>query len=374
MCWNNSDEFQCVNGAHCGSGDTCLCMSACFVGNYCEIDINAAHLPLTGAVMKDLPTTRDVYIAIFVLFGLVGLVNNILAFTTFIHERIRITSYGVYLILFSIFSILLMITILTYVMKIVRYENETYHLVACNVIPFISVVMSDGGFLFTAAIAFERVLIECFNFNVNGSRMRGLVVSFFIICYVTGSNIDEIFSRWLINDATGTKICTYYFDDYPIWRRLDVVFSYTHAIIPFTLHVLCSICVLTSIARRKVFLHSTEHRFCRVWFEQLYEHRDFFIPPVCIILCMIPHGVIGHLLHLCLPHSDKVKLRLHIFMVFLVFTPPMLNFLLYIYPNDIYWKEFQQTFFYRKLCCYCYKKERKLRLEKLSRKSIDNRC
>lgn len=140
MCWNNSDEFQCMNGAHCGPGDTCLCMSACFVGNYCEININAAHLPLTGAVLKDLPTARGVYITIFLLFGLVGLVNNIFAFTTFIRERIRITSYGVYLILFSISSILLMITILTYIIRVARYENETYHFVACNVIPFISVV------------------------------------------------------------------------------------------------------------------------------------------------------------------------------------------------------------------------------------------
>lgn len=363
-----------MNGAHCGPDETCLCTSACFVGNYCEIDINAAHLPLTGAVMKDLPTTRDVYIVIFLIFGLLGLVNNILALMTFIRERIRITSIGVYLLFFSIFSILLMITILTYIIKIARYDNEIYHLVACHVIPFLSVVMSDGGFLLTAAIAFERVLIECLNFHVNGSRMRGLIISFIILCYVIGSNIDEIFSRRMVNDATGTKICKYHFDDYPIWRRFDVVFSYTHAIIPFTFHVLCSICVFTSIARRKIFVHSTRHRFCRVWLEQLYEHRDFFIPPVCIIICMVPHNILGHLLHFCLPYSDKVKLRLHIFMVLLVFTPQLFSFFLYVYPNDIYWKEFQQTYFYRKLCFYCYEKERKLRAEKISRKSIDNRC
>jgi hypothetical protein len=337
------------------------------VGNFCEINYNAARLPLTGAVIQDVPSSRDIYILVFFLFGFFGLVNNILSLTTFVRERIRITAYGVYLILFSVLSIALMITILTYIMTVVRYNNDAYILSACHVIPFISLIMTDGGILCTVAIAIERVFIECFNFNINGSRIRELFVSAIIILYVAGSNIDEIFIRRISKDAMGSPICIYDFDRYPTWRRFDIVFSYTHVIIPCIVHLICSICALTTIARRKIFIRSTEKKFYRVWLQQLYLHRDFFIPPVCLILCILPHGIEGHLLETCIPYSDKFKLRLHISFVLLLFVPQMLSFILYVYPNQIYWKEFQQTFFYRKLCCYCYHKQRKLRQENIVR-------
>jgi len=367
MCSNNSNSFQCLNGGQCSQNDTCICASACFVGNFCEINYNAARLPLTAAITQDVSSSRDIYILVFLLFGFFGLVNSILALITFLRERIRISAYGVYLILFSILSIALMITILTYIMTIVRYNNNTYRLAACHVIPFLSVIMTDGGILCTAAIAIERVLIECFNFSINGSRIRQLLVSFIIILYVTGSNIDEIFIRRMSKDAMDRDICIYDFDGYPTWRRFDIVFSYTHFVIPCVVHLICSICALTTIARRKIFIHSTEHKFCRVWLQQLYLHRDFFIPPICLILCILPHGILGHLLHTCIPYSDKPKLRLHISFVLLLFVPQMLSFILYVYPNEIYRKEFQQTFVYRKLCCYCYHKQRKLRQQKCMR-------
>lgn len=374
MCSNNSNTFQCLNGGHCSEADTCICASACFVGNFCEIDYNAAHLPLTGAVIEDVPSSRDIYIAIFFLFGFIGLVNNILALMTFLRERIRITAYGVYLIVLSILSIILMLTILTYIITIVQYNNDTYKVAACHVIPFISLIMTDGGFLCTAAIAIERVFIECFDFSIHGSRIRGICVSSMIILYVAGSNIDEIFIRRISTDRTGRDVCIYDFDGYPTWRRFDIVFSYTHVIIPCVVHFVCSMCALTTIARRKIFIGSTEENFCRVWLQQLYLHRDFFIPPICLILCILPHGILGHLLKPCIPYSDKSKLRLHISFVLLLFAPQMLNFILYVYPNEIYFNEFQQTFLYRKLCCcYCYHRKRKSRQQKIMQTKNEQR-
>ncbi len=358
MCSNSSNAFQCLNGGLCSSTGTCICASACFVGNFCEIKYNAARLPLTGAVMQDVSSSRDVYILVFALFGFFGLINSILALTTFARERIRITAYGVYLILFSTFSIVLMITILTYILTIIEYNNNTYKLWACHVIPFISVMMADGGILCTVAIAIERVLIECFDFSIHKSRIRALLISFFIILYVAGSNIDEIFIRQIAKDAMDREICTYNFDGYPTWRSFDIVFSYIHVVLPCIVHFICSICALTTIARRKIFIGSTKNKFCHEWIQQLYCHRDFFIPPLCLIVCMLPHAILGHLLKICIPYSNKFKLRLHISFVLLLFVPQMLSFILYVYPNEIYWKEFQQTFLYRKLCCYCYHKQR----------------
>ena len=159
--------------------------------------------------------------------------------------------------------------------------------------------MNDCGLLYTTAIAFERALIECFNFNINGIRIRGWIISFVIICYAIGSNLDAIFGRNMSDEGTGPKVCKYNIDQSSIWRRFDVIFYY--------IHTLCSIGILTTIARRKIFIHST-------------KHRDFFIPPICLILCITPHGLIGHLLPVYLPYSNLIQLRLHIFTMFLLFT------------------------------------------------------
>jgi len=333
------------------------------VGNFCEIDYNAAHLPLTGAIIQDEPSTRDVYILVFVLFAFCGLVNNILALTTFVRERIRITIWGIYLILFSILSIVLMLTILSYIMTIVRYDNDTYRLLACHAIPFVSLITIDGGILCTVAIAVERVFIECWNFSINGSRLRALFISFIIVLYACGSNLDDIFIRRISSDLMGNQICTYDFDAHPNWRYVDIIFSYSHVVIPCVVHLICSVCVLTTIARRKIFIRSSKDKLYRVWLQQLFLHKDFFIPPICLILCILPHGILGHLLHTCIPYSDKIRLRLHISFVLLLSLPQALAFILYVCPNEIYRKEFQRTIIYRTICCYWYHKQRKMKQE-----------
>ena len=202
----SNNTSQCLNGGQISLEGTCVCTATCFVGNYCEINYNAARLPLTGAIIQDLPSTRDIYIVLFLLFGLCGLANNILALTTFIRERIRITVCGIYLIQLSILGLILTLVMFTYIMTIVRYKADTYHLLSCFGLPFLSVVINDGAFLFTAAVAIERVLIECWNFSIYGTRKHGLLVSIIIMFYACGSNVDEILFvvHLLISKATGS--------------------------------------------------------------------------------------------------------------------------------------------------------------------------
>jgi hypothetical protein len=45
----------------------------------------------------------------------------------------------------------------------------------------------------------------------------------------------------------------------------------------------------------------------------------------------------------------------------------MLSFVLYVYPNEIYLKEFQQTIVCRAICCCLYHKQRTLRQQEYIR-------
>lgn len=314
-----------------------------------------------GAIVQDGLSSRDAYIVVFVLFASLGLVNNILGLITFFRERIRLTNCGIYLIFFALVNIFLMLIVLTYIMTIVRYNNPSYQYSACHIVPFFSLIMVDGSIFLTVAVAVERVLLECLNFRLYGSRVRALIVSAIILGYVCGSNVDEIFIRRISTDLLGNHICIYDFERYPIWRRIDIVFSYAHVIIPCVMHFICTVCVLTTIARRKIFINSTDNHLIYVWLHQLYVHRDFLIPPLCLITCILPHGILGHLLQTCIPYSDRVKLRLHISFILLLYVPQVISFGLYVYPNPMYLKEFQQTTIYRTIFHHCYQKRRQLR-------------
>lgn len=363
MCLNiNGSINPCLHDGYCDSStETCVCTSPCYVGNYCEINYNAVRLPLMGAIVQDSHSSRDVYITTFVLFASLGLLNNILGLRTFLRERIRYTNCGIYLIAFSLVNIFLMLIVLSYILTIVRYSNPTYQHWACHIVPFISLIMVDGSILLTVAVAVERVLIECFDFRLYGSRLRALIVSVLILGYVCGSNIDEIFIRRISNDLVGNPVCIYDFERYPTWRRIDIVFSYAHVVIPCVMHMISTICVLTTIARRKIFINSTNKRLLYVWLHQLYLHRDFLIPPICLITCILPHGILGHLLQTCIPYSDTFKLRLHISFILMLYVPQVISFILYVCPNPIYLAEFQQTIIYRTVFRYCHHQQRQRR-------------
>lgn len=77
-----------------------------------------------------------------------------------------------------------------------------------------------------------------------------------------------------------------------------------------------------------------------------------------MILFVFPNSIYGNLLNLCIPYSDVVKLRLHIAFVFMLHGPIIFTFTVYIYPSEIYTKEFQETCLYRALCC-CFYRRRK---------------
>ena len=50
-------------------------------------------------------------------------------------------------------------------------------------------------------------------------------------------------------------------------------------------------------------------------------------------------------------------------------VPIILTFMLYIYPNDIYSREFQETYLYRILCCCFYRRRKAKELTERRRRA-----
>jgi hypothetical protein len=305
-------------------------------------------------MLEDTLTARIIYIIISTCLVVIGLVNNIAGLMTFTRESVRITACGVYLIVFSTSSIIFMICLQISVLTIAGYDTPSFRLWSCYTSPYISLTMGFTGLWISVGIAIERVLIECLDMSLYGARRHAVLVSIGFFVFSAISNLPAIFARKYAPDPSGNPICLYDYLSYPAWKEADTIFSYIEVIVPCTTHLICSACILTAIARRKILIHRNNHpnqRLYRVWLRQLYIHRDFLVPPLFLITCLLPNAIYGHLLVKCAPYSSLGQLRLHIAFIFLLNIPAVFIYVVYIYPNDSYRQEFRQTCFYRALCC-----------------------
>ncbi len=355
---SNDINASCLNDGQCISNH-CICSTACFLGDRCESSYNIIDLPISSAMLEDTPTARIVYMIISTCLVVIGLVNNITGLMTFTRESVRITACGVYLIVFSTSAIICMICLQISVPTVAGYDTPSFRLWSCYASPFISLTMGFTGLWVSVGIAIERVLIECLNMNLYGTRRHAILVSIGFFLFSAISNLPAIFAREYAPDPSGNLICLYDYLSYPQWKQADTIFLYIDVIVPCVVHLICSACIFTAIARRKILLHRNNHphqRLYHVWLRQLYIHRDFLVPPLFIITCLLPNAIYGHLLVKCVPYSSLGQLRLHIAFIFLLHIPAVFIHLVYIYPNDSYRKEFRQTWFYQVLCCYFHRR------------------
>ena len=368
----NSNSTICFNGGQCVE-DHCDCSNVCFVGAHCEIPFNVIDLPFPSAILQDRAPTHTIYIIVITILVFIAFVNNIFALAASLRERIRTTVCGVYIIFFATCSLILMCLFQTTVLTVARYDTPTYRLWSCNIIPFTSLTLGYTAMWLSVGISVEKVLIECFNFNTSGSRLRAILLSlgFFILAGV--GNLANIFARHYTLDPSGYPICVYDYTSNPVWDRFNKTFCYIHVVIPIILHVVCSICILTTIARRKILIQATARsprHLCRIWLQQLYAHRDFFIPPLCMIFFVFPNSIYGNLLDICIAYSDVHKLRLHIAFVLMLHGAIIFTFMVYIYPSEINIGEFQETCLYRVLCgCFYRRRKAKELMERRRRAS-----
>ena len=360
MSSGSSNNTVCLNAGQFVE-DHCDCTKICFVGNRCEISYNAVDLPFASAILQDRSSTQAVYIAIITIMVLIAIVNNIFALATVLRERIRMTVCGVYLIVFATFSLFVMCLFQTTAVTVARYDSPSYRLWSCNIIPYITLTLGYTAIWLSVGVSIEKVLIECLNYGLYGSRRRAILLSVGFFIFAAIANLGNIFTRHYTVDPTGTPICTYGLLSNPQWDVFNQISSYVHVIVPISIHVICSICILTTIARRKILIQASD-RSCggniRVWLRQLYTHRDFFIPPLCMIVFVFPNSIYANLLNLCISSTDLIKLRVHIAFVMILHGPVIFTFMVYIYPSELYTREYQETSLYRVLCCCFYRRQK----------------
>ena len=331
----------CFNDSFCQNENRCI-FGICICPN--EYYLNKLHsytliLPMIGAINYDLPSLRHIYFFIIILLSSMGLINNIFSLMTFIRDRIRYTICGIYLITYSICSLILMILILTNPIIAVYYNEYLSHLWACHGYPYLSLIMVYTCILISTAISIEGVLIKCYNYDKYRSRRQAIIISLIILLIVSITNLDKIFGRDLRINQSGSMSCTYKNSLYRFWSM--ILFD-IYIMIPCLIHIICIIFVL--IKEKHI--------------GKLYLHKIYFIPSLLIILCLVLNNLSHYLFYSCFIYSSRDIIRLRFGLIFILYTPQIFTYVIYVIPNDFYIKEFYQIWFYRKLCCCFYNKRR----------------
>ncbi|CAF2035149.1 unnamed protein product [Rotaria magnacalcarata] len=330
------NENRCLFGV-------CICPKTYYISQHSNIIHNGSlTLPMIGAILYDLPSLRYVYCFIFICLALIGLINNIFSIMTFIRERIQYTICGVYLIFYSLFSLLLMILIMTNVIIAVYYDKYIFRLWACYGYPYLSTVTVYISMLISSIIVIEHVCHLYFNFDPFRSRKQPVQITLLFLLLISISNLDKIFGRTLSIDEVGYYSCSYKDFSYKYWSN---ILYYIYIIIPCFIHFTCLICILLILIKR----HSLR---------KIILYQRYITPSVFIMVCMTLNSLYLYLFDFHLTYSSGYLIRLHIGFIFLLYTPQLFTYMIYVMPNDFYLKEFYQIWFYRKLCCCFYNKKR----------------
>ncbi|UJR25772.1 hypothetical protein I4U23_007126 [Adineta vaga] len=299
-------------------------------------------IPIVGAIHYDLPSLRYIYMCVLIVLVIIGLINNIFSLMTLLRDRIRSTICGIYLIMYSTCSFILMILLLTNIGIVMYYNEYLIRLWACHGYPYLSLTMVYTSILISVAFAIEGVLTKCFKFDKFRSKKSAILNSLSFIFIVSISNLDKIFARNLILDQSGNFHCLYEQYAYKSW---SMILFFIYIILPCIIHFICIICILCK---------STEENCIH----RIFRHQHHLIPSFLIILCLFLHGSYRYLLNFSMINSSKYFIRLHIAFILLLYMPQILTCLIYITTNDFYVKEFYQIWFYRKLCCCFYNRKR----------------
>ncbi|CAF1233645.1 unnamed protein product [Rotaria sordida] len=244
--------------------------------------------------------------------------------------------------------------------NILYFDHTTsstfYNFFSCNFLPVLIISIASVCLWLSACVAIERVLIESGVLQMFSSRQHSFIVSIFVFIIVNISHIYRIFNRHTAIHPLLKSLELCEFTPSLSIQILDNVVEMLHLLGPCLVHLLCTLWVLFRIIKHKIDLQydtqttRSNHRWS-TWKQQIHNHRDFFIPPLLIIICILPHVIIFHILRKC--PNTLIRMRLNVILNFLVHIPEIFTFFIYIYPSKLYWEQFLQTKIGKLLRCYC---------------------
>jgi hypothetical protein len=349
----------------------------CTGGLQCEFTYKYLSFSMSSSMSVDMlsEVTSDqqqavlfFYTLLLTFFVFVAIINNVICIETFISPKIRMTTCGVYLLIYSTYSIvgMCLLEIITIITLFFNDQLLSHSVLYCNFLPGCVNILFFSSLWTSSFLAVERTLIECFNsrYSLYRTRLYSILASILLLIILSLIHVSTILGHKIIPNPVDGKhrICVLHSQPSFVWKMIDKTLNstYLHYGLVWLLHLLSALLILYHIVRHKVYVSClTRSQWPSIFLQQVRNHKDFLIPPILILLCTTPHTILLQLkLDECVQSNMKFYLRFHLLLDFFLYLPQIITFFVYLYPSGVYRMVYYNTSTYRKihsiklaLCC-----------------------
>lgn len=329
LCYLNTS--RCLNNGTCVMNyllniTYCIC-DPCHDGKFCEMFSSRQH---------QYPTPYHNLI-LYIVALCISLLNNIICLELFLRSKaIRQTNCGIYLIIYSILSILASIFIVAE--GYVLYDTSTFGGRPDSRYRFHCVVgmasYNTATFLciwFSASVQLERGIVLLFKTTTKITRKRSIIVSVILLAMGIGCAAPLVYYN-----------CNW--DIVPGLQKLRVFFNTFHIAIPVLIYIIATVLSLIAFARR-IRTYGMENRsYIGTFVKLVYSHLFIFIPPLAYAFCYGLYNIVAS-------RSDSVtgyyycgispaEYAIKIILRSLTAIPFITTWLVFVYPSRVYVTEF----------------------------------
>ena len=336
----------CVTSIIPSNSSVCVCYP-CYHGDHCEKETFSQNLWTVGVGHRLKSAGLVATFQFFILFfGIIQIINCFFCLQTyFSSRRIRLTNVGIYLIFNSIVSLLIGLEefIAAILLQFAAQLPDRYFQIRCLIdqkfVLLSLAYMWDWSLFF---VAFERMLIQCYNYGLFDSLKRSFRISMliFIICPLT--TIPGIFTLKnlptnKLDRTTNLLLLPFSCVNYtPFGYIIHKVISSIHGYGTLFSYIILSFIVFGQLMghRKRIVPSSTTLQNIPVI---LRKHKDFFILLLPPIVFGMPSIVLDEIMTCSKAfNSSALPYLILVFSCIWGLIPTSLSFFFQVYPADVY--------------------------------------
>ena len=351
FCENQGHCFQ--DDPECPTSAICACRQ-CHFGSRCQFSTKGSTLsldiilgyhihPKTG--MSQQPFIVKVTIVLVLAFFLIGMVNSLLAFQTFKGYETRRVGCGAYLFVSSTVSMMIMILVtlkcsLLVAAQIGSIRNRSFLFIQCLSLDYLIRLGLNTTDWLSAFVAIERSVnvLQGIKFDkAKSKQMANRMVLMIVLC--TGSTyLCDPFYRYLADDEDEQRLwcLTRYSSSVQLFDWLLNIF---HFAFPFSINCISASIIIITAARTRSKSQKTRS-FEEHLRQQLKNHKHLLISPAILIVLAFPRLILSFLSGCMESARDS---WFYLVGYFISFIPPMMTFVVFVLPSDVYKEEFHAS-------------------------------
>jgi len=123
-------------------------------------------------------------------------------------------------------------------------------------------------------------------------------------------------------------------------QSYNTITLFIHLVVPFLVNLFSTLFIIFGTTRRRSIAQTNKKSFKEHVFNQIREHKQLLISPFILLVLALPRLIMS-LVSGCVDPSENPWLYLCGY--FISFTPPMLVFVVFVLPSELYRKTFKDS-------------------------------